>query len=151
MTATTMMQETLSLFQKNKKYLKNLVELLDRSIWKDIKTIFLILMLSMIILQISFFPSTIIKCNNWDLHMKMFPLFKERILILKLLPANSIFHCLNPKSLKLIARLWLRLSHFRCHEFKDRLQDTLNFICVGGIVETTVYYLLHFPIFHFKV
>ena len=48
------MQETLSLFQKNKKYLKNLVELLDRSIWKDIKTIFLILMLSMIILQILF-------------------------------------------------------------------------------------------------
>lgn len=99
----------------------------------------------------SFYSSTIIKCNNSDLHMKMFPLFKERILILKLPPANSIFHCLNPKSLKLIARLWLRLTHFRCHKFKDSFQDTLNFICVCGIVETTVYYLLHLPIFHFKV
>ena len=46
----------------------------------------------------------------------------------------------------MITRLQLALSHLRDHKFNHSFQDCLNLICSSGIeVETTAYYLLHFP------
>ena len=57
--------------------------------------------------------------------------------------ANSVFQCHNPKGLKLITRLRLRLSHLRFHKFKHSFQDTLNPICSCGNAEATVHNLFH--------
>ena len=59
--------------------------------------------------------------------------------------ANSIFNFRNPKSLKLLSRLHLDLSHFGDHKFKHSFQDSLNpfNICRIGKIETCCYYLLH--------
>ena len=61
--------------------------------------------------------------------------------------ANSTFHCHNPKSLKLITRLRLGLSHLRFYKFKHSFQDILNPICNYGTVEPTIHYLLQCPNF----
>ena len=106
--------------------------------------------LSLIILQI-FFPSAIIKRNNLDSNIKILVLFKKRMLTFIKRNTNGIFHCLNPKSLKLVTRLKLRLSQYRCYKLKHRFQDTLNPICICGTAETTVYYRLHCPNFSFQM
>ena len=98
----------------------------------------------------SFFPSTIIEWNNLDSNIRnsgSLALFKKRILAFIRPSANSTFQCCNLKSLKLITRLQLGLSHLRFHKFKHSFQDTLNSICNCGTVETTIHYLLHWPNF----
>ena len=98
----------------------------------------------------SFFPSTIIECNNLDSNIRNsenLALFKKRIMAFIRPSANSTFHCLNPNSLKIITRLRLELSHLRFHKFKHSFQNTLNHICNCGTVETTFHYLLLCPNF----
>ena len=57
--------------------------------------------------------------------------------------ANSLFHYLNPKGVKLITRLRLGTNHLRDHKFKHSFEGCLNPICSCGIeVETTVHFLL---------
>ena len=60
--------------------------------------------------------------------------------------ANNFFNCHNPKGIKFITRLWVRLSHLREHKFKHSFQDSLNpFCCCGLDIESTAHYLLYHP------
>ena len=96
----------------------------------------------------SLFPSTVIEWNKLDSSIRnseSLALFKTRILVFIRPSTNNTFQCYNPKSLKLITRLQLGLSHHRFHKFKHSFQDTLNPICNCGTVETTVHYLFHCP------
>ena len=43
---------------------------------------------------------------------------------------NIVFLCINPKGIKLLTRLRLRLSDPREHRFKHNFQDTLNPVCI---------------------
>ena len=75
-------------------------------------------------------------------------LFKKSILQFMRPTPNRTFNFHNPIGIKLITRLRLGLSHLRDHKFKHNFPDCLNPICCcGKDIETTVYYLLHCPIF----
>ena len=97
----------------------------------------------------SFFPSTIIEWNNLDHNIRnssSFNIFRRSILKFIRPSANSFFNCHNPKGIKFITRLRLRLSHLREHKFKHSFQDSLNPFCSCGLViESTGHYLLHCP------
>ena len=76
-------------------------------------------------------------------------IFKNSILKLMRPSPNKIFHCHNPKRIKLVKRLRLGLSHLRKHNFKHSFQDTLNPLCSCGLnIETTSHYFLQCPWFH---
>ena len=99
----------------------------------------------------SFFPSTVIEWNNLDKSIRSsesLVLFKKSILQFIRTTPNRSFNCHNPIVIKLITRLWLGLTHLRDHEFKHNFLGCLNQICCSGKdIETTVHYLLHYPIF----
>ena len=93
-----------------------------------------------------FFPATI---KEWNMFDSDIPSSKSlNGLISKVLKfiqpkANSFFHYINPKGVKLITRLRLGTSHLRDHNFKHSFEDCLNPICSSGIeVETTAHFLL---------
>ena len=97
-----------------------------------------------------FLPSTIIEWSNLDCIIRnsdSLTIFRKLLLALIRLSANSTFNCHCPDGLKLITRLRLGLSHLGFHKFKHNFQDTLNPICSCGTVETTIHYLLYYPIF----
>ena len=92
-----------------------------------------------------FFLSTIIKWNRLDSNIRnseILVLFRKDVLAFKRLSANSICHCHNPNSLKLITRLRLGLSHLWFHRFKRSFQDTLNLIFNYSNFEAAIHYLL---------
>ena len=96
----------------------------------------------------SSFSSTVIEWNKLDFNIRnseSLALFKKRILAFTRSFASST--CQNAKGLKLITRLRLGSSHLRFYKSKHSFQDTLNFICNCGTVETTAHYLLHCPNF----
>ena len=45
---------------------------------------------------------------------------------------SSLFNCRNPRGVKSLTRLTLRLSHLREHKLKHSFQDSLNPICTYG-------------------
>ena len=98
-----------------------------------------------------FFPSNVIEWNNLDKGItssESFTLLKKSILQFIRPTPNQTFNCHNPIGIKLITRLRLDLSHLRVHKFKHNFLDCLNPICrCSKDIETTVYYLLHSPIF----
>ena len=99
-----------------------------------------------------FFQSAILEWNKLDASLRNSPsynLFKTSILKLIRSSSNKIFECHNPKGIKLVTRLRLRLSHLRENKFKHSFQDTLNPICSCGLdTETTSHYFLHSLLFH---
>ena len=99
----------------------------------------------------SVFPSTVIEWNNLDKSIRnseSFALLKKTILQFIRPTANRTFNCHNPIGIKLITRLRLGLSHLGDHKFKHNFLDCLNPICCcGKDIETSVHYILHFPIF----
>ena len=42
---------------------------------------------------------------------------------------NPIYNMFNPKGLKYLTRLRLRLSHLNEHQFKHNFQDCINALC----------------------
>ena len=99
----------------------------------------------------SFFPSTIIEWNIPDPGLRKaesLSLFKTNILKFIRPSPNSVYNCYNPKGLKFITRLSLRLSHLREHKFKHSFQDTINPLCSCGLdIGSTEHFLLHCPQF----
>ena len=99
----------------------------------------------------SFFPSTIIKWNNLDPHIRKsenFSVFKSNILNFIRPSPNSVYNCHIPRGICLIRRLILGLSNLRQHKYKHGFQDTFNPLCSCGIdVEATEHFLLHCPQF----
>ena len=100
----------------------------------------------------SFFPSTIIEWNKLDLNIRnaeSFGVFKNSILKFIRPTPNSTFNCYNPKGLKYVTRLRLRLSHLREHKFKHCFEGLVNPFCLCGIdIESTSHYLLHCPTYN---
>ena len=100
----------------------------------------------------SFSPSTIIEWNNLDPNLRnsdTYGTFKNAILNFIRPSLNSVFHCHNPQGIKFLTRLGLDLSHLLEHEFKHRIQDSLNPFCkCGAKVESTSHFLLHCPIYN---
>ena len=95
--------------------------------------------------NLEFFSKYIIKSNNLNSNTRNSEspaIFKKRISAFIRTSANSTFHCHTPKSLKLITRLRLGLSHLRLHKFKHSFEDALNPICNSGTAEKTIHYLL---------
>ena len=84
-------------------------------------------------LKNSFFPSTIIEWNKLDHNIRnssSFNIFRKSILKFISPSANSLFNCHNPKAIKFITRLWLRLSHLCEHKFKHKeFKDSSNPFC----------------------
>ena len=99
----------------------------------------------------SFFPSAIIKWNNFDPNLRnsnSISVFKEKILNFIRPSPNSVFDTRNPKGIELITRLRLCLSHLREHKFKHSFQDTLNPLCnCGQDIESITDFFLHCPFF----
>ena len=80
----------------------------------------------------SFFPSAIIEWNNLDpilRNSKSFVDFKNSILKFIIPFPNNVCNCNNHKSIRLITRLRVGMSHLREHKFKHNFQDCLNPIC----------------------
>ena len=95
-------------------------------------TIFLNSMLDIHFFRNSYFTSIVIEWNNLDKSIRnseSFSIFKKNILKFIRPSPNKIFNCHNPKGVKLLTRLRLRLSHLRDHQFKHSFQDSLNPIC----------------------
>ena len=61
---------------------------------------------------------------------------------------NSLFSCHNPKGIKLISRLRLRLSHLGKRKFKHSFQDSLGLLCSCYLnIESTTHFLLYCPMY----
>ena len=57
---------------------------------------------------------------------------------------SSVFRYYNPKGVKWLTRLKLRLSHFRQHKFKHGFLNWLTPICsCGQDIEMSTHFLLH--------
>ena len=99
----------------------------------------------------TFFPSTILEWNKLDPSLQnsaSYNVFKNNILKFKRPSRNKIFQCRNPKGIKLVTRLRLRLSHLREHKFNHSFQDTLNPLCSCGLnIESTSHYFSTVPCF----
>ena len=93
------------------------------------------------------FSSTVTEFNKLDRNMQnslSCNIFKEKFLSFMRSVANSIFKYHNPKGIKLLTRLRLRLSHLHQLKFKLGFQDTLNLICWNSNdFEITIHYLFH--------
>ena len=98
-----------------------------------------------------FFPFTVIEWNNLGKSIRSSEssaLFKKSILQFIRPAPNRTFNCHNPIGINLITGLRLGLGHLRDHKFKHNFLDCINPICCSGkSIETTVHYLLHYPIF----
>ena len=70
--------------------------------------------------------------------------FKSNVLKFIRPKPNNVYHCHNPKGIKLLTRLRLGLSHLREHMFKYSFHGCLNPLCLcGNESETSTHYLLH--------
>ena len=81
---------------------------------------------------------------------KIWELFSFKSSILKFIrpSPNSVYNCHNPRTIRLITRPRLGLSHLRERKFKHGCQDTLHLLCsCGNYVESTQHFLLHCPQF----
>ena len=64
---------------------------------------------------------------------------------------NNVYHCHNPKGIRLLTRLGLGFSHLCKQKFKFSFQDCLNPLCFyGNEIETSTHYLLHCPTYKNK-
>ena len=93
-------------------------------------------------------PSTFIEWNKLDHNIRnssSFNIFRKSILKFISPSANSLFNCHNPKAIKFITRLWLRLSYLCEHKFKHKeFKDSSNPFCSWGLgIESTAHFLLH--------
>ena len=99
----------------------------------------------------SFFPSAVIEWSKLDLNIRnseSLNIFKKTLLHFIGPSGSTVFNCHNPKGVKLLTRLRLRLSDLREHKFKHSFQDSLNPTCsCGNDIETSAHYLLHCPNF----
>ena len=97
----------------------------------------------------SFFPLTLKGRNNLDPHIRKFrsiSIFKSSISKFKRPKPNNVYYFHNPKGIRLLTKLRLRLSHLCKHKFKHSFQDCLNLLCFcGNEIETSTHYLLHSP------
>ena len=98
----------------------------------------------------SFFPSTIIRSNDLDPHLRNSDTYgSSKNAIQKRPSPNSVFECHNLQEIKFLTRLRLGLSHLREHKFKHIFQDSLNPLCkCVAEVESTSHFLLIFPIYN---
>ena len=94
----------------------------------------------------SFFPWTINEWNklNFSIQASGFNIFRANLIkIIQPIP-NSVFSIFNPLGLKLIARLWLGLSHLNEHRFKHNFNECINHLCICSLdIDSTVHYFLH--------
>lgn len=77
----------------------------------------------------SFILSFLIKWNNLHSNIRSsgrFALFKKRVLVLITPSESSTFHFRNPKGLKLITRVRLRLSHHRFYKLQAQLSRIIE-------------------------
>ena len=149
-----MVQETLSLFQSNKKpiskYVFELIPTARQAYMIRHKNSIPLFNIKYDYFKNSSFPSTIIEWHKLDSNTRNsdnLVLFKKHILAFIRPSKNSTFRCQNPDGIKLITRLRLGLSHLRFHKVKHSFQDTFNPFCNCGTVGTTIHYLLHCPNF----
>ena len=100
----------------------------------------------------TFFPLGILEWNKLDPSLQKsanYIVFKNINLKFIRPSPGKIFHCHNPKGIKLVTRLRLGLSYFREHKFKYSFQDTLNpLCCCGHDIETTSHYFFYCHLFH---
>ena len=120
LTAATMIQETLSLFQNNKESISkvSLIPTIRQAYMTRHKNTVPLFNVKHDYFKNSFFPSTVVKWNKLDSNIRnseILALFNKRILAFIRHFANSTFQCHNPKGLKLITRLQLGLSHLWFH------------------------------------
>ena len=86
-------------------------------------------------------------CVNYIIEKKI-ALSKKNILEFKRPTPKRTFNCHNHIGIELITRFRLGLSHPRGHKFKYNFLDCINTTCCcDKVIETTVHYLLHCPIF----
>ena len=94
-------------------------------------------------------PNTLKEWNNLDPNIrksKSINIIKSNISKFIRPKPNNVYHCHNPKGIKLLTKLRLGLSHLREHKFKHSFQDCLNPLCLcGNEIETSTHYLLHCP------
>ena len=77
---------------------------------------------------------------------KSISIFKSNILKFIRSKPNNVYHCDNPKGIRLLTRLRLGVSHLPEHKFKHSFQDCLNTLCFcRNEIETSTHYLLHCP------
>ena len=101
--------------------------------------------------QNSYFPAAIKESNSLDTDIRKsdsISIFKKRILsFIRPLP-NKVSNSHNPQGLKLLTRLRLGPSNLCYHKFKHNFLDTINPLCsYGSDIETTLHFVLYFPIF----
>ena len=101
--------------------------------------------------QNSYFPVGIKEWNSLDIGIRKsdsISIFKKRILSFIRPLLNKVSNSHNPQGLKLLARLRLGPSNLRYHKFKHNFLGTINPLCsYGSDIETTLHFLLYFPIF----
>ena len=85
-------------------------------------------------LQNSFFPSTFIDNNIWNLESAS--AFKKVLFNFIRPSPSSTFNGHNPDGIKLLARLWVGLSHLCEQKFRHNFQDSqTHFAIVFGILK----------------
>ena len=98
-----------------------------------------------------FFPSTIIKWNILDYHLRNGPsisVFKQNILKFIRLGPNKVYNVHNPTEPKLLTSLHLGLSHLRAHKFSHSFSDSLDELCICETnIESTNHFLLQYPLY----
>ena len=102
----------------------------------------------------SFSPSTIKEWKNLDPDIRkpqVISIFKSNILKFIRSKPNNVYHCHNPKGIRLLTRLGVGFSHLCKQKFKYSFQDCLNPLCLcGNEIETSTHYLLHCPTYKNK-
>ena len=102
----------------------------------------------------SFLPSTIIKWNNLDYHLRnaaSISVFKQNILKLIHLGPNKVCNVHKPTGLKLLIKLRLELSHLRTHKFSHNFSGCLDELCICGTnIESTNHFLLQCSLYLFE-
>ena len=78
--------------------------------------------------------------------MEQFGILKKSILTFIRPVGNSILNRHNLRGLKLFSQLCLRLSHFREHELKHSLQNSLKPLCRIAGIETDCYTYFTVPV-----
>ena len=64
------------------------------------------------------------------------------------LQERSLFSFHDPTGVKLVRRLWLKISHLNEHNFSHNFNDTVVTMCdCGKETETTEYFFLSCPFF----
>ena len=85
----------------------------------------------------NFFPSALVEWNNLDLDIRnssSYPISKKNILTFIRPRFNNVFNISHPKGRSFPSCLRIGLSYLRKYMFKHSSLDTLNPICICGLI-----------------